>query len=428
VLADGAVGVFRQRVRGIDRRSRELEHEVAERTREIEQRRRVAEGLRDILAVLNSDRPLDEVLDYIVAQAAHLLGAGATVLHQIEPERDYVTIQAGHGLPDELAGVQAIPFAASGADEAILTRQPYLLPDLAGVAADAEGAGDPVATLWQEVTRRHYRSFLAVPLTIEGKADHCLAFYYAEPQAISDEDLGLATALADQATLAIENARLYGQAQELAAVEERQRLARDLHDAVSQTLFSASLIAEALPDIWRASPDQGRQLLDKLRQLSRGALAEMRTLLMELRPAALAEASLKDLLRQLGQAVTGREGIPVSVAAGEVGELPAEVHLAFYRVAQEALNNVVKHAQASQVEVTLRAVPPDEGGDDAEGIVMGIHDDGRGFEPAGVAADRLGLGIMRERAAAVGARLGIESEPGNGTRVTLVWPAKGELE
>jgi signal transduction histidine kinase/ligand-binding sensor domain-containing protein len=428
VLAAGAVGVYRQRVTGIEKRSRELEREVSERTHEIEQRRRVAEGLRDILAVLNSDRPLDEVLDYIVAQAGQLLGAGATVLHQIEPERDYVTIQASHGLPDELAGVQAIPFAASGADEAILTRRPYLLPDLAGTAADAGRADDPAATLWQEVMRRYYRSFLAVPLTVEGRADHCLAFYYTDPQAISDEDLGLATALADQATLAIENARLYGQAQELAAVEERQRLARDLHDAVSQTLFSASLIAEALPDIWGASPEQGQQLLDKLRQLSRGALAEMRTLLMELRPAALAEASLTDLLRQLGQAVTGREGIPVSVSADDLRELPAEVHLAFYRIAQEALNNVVKHAQASQVEVTLRGVPPEDGEGDAKGIEMGIHDDGCGFDPAGVAADRLGLGIMRERAAAIRARLEIESEPGNGTRVTLVWPAKGELE
>jgi two-component system nitrate/nitrite sensor histidine kinase NarX len=182
---------------------------------------------------------------------------------------------------------------------------------------ESGAVGEPQAERWLSVTREMYRSFLAVPLLVEGVVDHCLAFYYVESESFSDEELGLAVALADQAALAIENARLYEHAQELAAVEERQRLARDLHDAVSQTLFSASLIAEALPELWASSPEEAQELLVKLRQLSRGALAEMRALLMELRPAVLVEASMKDLLCQLGQALTGREGIPVTVQVGE---------------------------------------------------------------------------------------------------------------
>jgi ligand-binding sensor domain-containing protein/signal transduction histidine kinase len=416
VLVAGAAGIYRQRVRSIEARSRELEREVEERTSEIEQRRRVAEGLREIVAVLNSDRPREEVLETIVAQAAGLLGAGAAVLHQVEPDDDRLAIQASHGLPTELEGIEAIPCTASRAEEVIATGRPLIVPDL----ALGGPAGDPIAARWRQTTLEHFRSFLAVPMTIAGRTDHCLGFYFAEPHATSSEELDLAIALAEQAMLAIENARLYAQAQELAAVQERQRLARDLHDAVSQTLFSASLIAEALPGIWESNPSEGEALLDKLRQLSRGALAEMRTLLMELRPAALTEASLKDLLNQLGQAVTGREGIPVSVDVDERLELPAEVHLVVYRVAQEALNNVIKHAQASQVDVALR------GG--AAGVILTIHDDGQGFEADKVSADHLGLNIMRERAAAIDARLEIASEPGRGTDVTLIWRSKGKRE
>jgi two-component system nitrate/nitrite sensor histidine kinase NarX len=357
------------------------------------------------------------------------LGAGATVLHQLEKEPQRVAIQASSGLPDELEGIEAIPFDASWADEAILTRQPYAIPDLAEMEANAGTSGDPMAEPWLRITSQRYRSFLAVPLIVEGEADHCLAFYYAEPQAFTGEDLGLAVALADQAALAIENARLYERAKELATVEERQRLARDLHDAVSQTLFSASLIAEVLPELWQASPDEGQELLGKLQQLSRGALAEMRALLMELRPATLVEASMRDLLRQLGQAVSGREGIPVTVTVDEARELPADIQIALYRIVQEALNNVVKHARASRVEVSLDYVPLtpglssslDEGG--GEKVKLCIRDDGSGFDPGSVSQERLGLGIMHERAASIGARIEIESEPGQGTLVEVVWPA-----
>ena len=130
--------------------------------------------------------------------------------------------------------------------------------------------------------------------------------------AFDDLDLFTAQTLADQLAIAIENAHLYEQAQELATVQERQRLARDLHDAVSQTLFSASLIAEVLPRLWERNPDEGRKRLEEIRQLTRGALAEMRTLLLELSPAALVDADLGDLLRQLAESITGRARIPVS--------------------------------------------------------------------------------------------------------------------
>jgi GAF domain-containing protein/ligand-binding sensor domain-containing protein/two-component sensor histidine kinase len=265
------------------------------------------------------------------------------------------------------------------------------------------------------------RSHVCVPLKTKDAVIGVLSAGSNQLNAFDDSDLAVLQSLADQAAIAIENAHLYERAQQVAVVEERSRLARDLHDAVTQTLFSSSLIAEALPELWASDQDEGRQLLKELRQLSRGALAEMRTLLLELRPAALAEANLKDLLRQLGEAVTGRSGVPVSVSVELDCALPPDVHVALYRIAQEALNNVVKHANARQVRVTLGCTY--EKGTLAPGrvIELCIDDDGRGFDLDDIPPDRLGLHIIHERAQAIGASLKITSQMGHGTRVVATW-------
>ena len=258
----------------------------------------------------------------------------------------------------------------------------------------------------------------------------------------------LALAFASQAAVAMENARLYEQAQALAALEERQRLARDLHDAVSQTLFSASLIAEVLPRLWERDPVEGQRSLAELHLLTRGALAEMRTLLLELRPAALLEVGLADLLRQLAEAAAGRSRLPITLSLDKLAPLPSDLQVNLYRIAQEALSNVAKHSGASRATVSLRCLPradgrglsrsSERGLSSAGGAVRGrptsengeataplelcITDDGRGFDPAVVSPDCLGLDIMRERAEAIGAKLTIDSQVGQGTQLTVFWP------
>jgi signal transduction histidine kinase len=190
-------------------------------------------------------------------------------------------------------------------------------------------------------------------------------------------------------------------------------LARDLHDAVTQTLFSTSLIAEVLPRIWEQNPEQGRARLEEIRTLTRGALAEMRSLLMELRPSALIDTALPDLLRQLTEAFAGRSGVPVRLNIEGECQFEPDVKVAVYRVAQEALNNVAKHARAQSCRVALRCSP--------EKIDLTIRDDGGGFDPESVPPDSLGVGIMRERAEQIGAELRIDSTMGEGTRVELIW-------
>jgi len=211
---------------------------------------------------------------------------------------------------------------------------------------------------------------------------------------------------------------------EKAVIAERSRLARDLHDAVSQTLFSASLIAEAVPQSWERDQEEGRQLLKELRQLTQGALAEMRTLLLELRPAALVETDLGDLMQQLAQVASAREDLPITVNVEGHGSLPPDVHIALYRIAQEALNNVVKHSRSSQVTITLRFIPLNSAA--TIRVELSVRDDGRGFDLAAVLPERLGLGIMRERAESVGAQLMIESAAGQGTSIRVVWDNEPE--
>jgi signal transduction histidine kinase len=143
----------------------------------------------------------------------------------------------------------------------------------------------------------------------------------------------------------------------------------------------------------------------------------MRTLLLELRPSALVETKLSDLLKQLGETVTGRTGTAVVVTCNGPCQLPAHVHETLYRIAQEACNNIVKHADATQVEICLTCVP-------SKHATIYICDNGIGFDPDEIRPDRLGLSIMRERVQVIGAKLTINSQPGRNTEVTVTWQAQ----
>jgi two-component system nitrate/nitrite sensor histidine kinase NarX len=269
------------------------------------------------------------------------------------------------------------------------------------------------------------QSWMWIPLAVEGRIVGGIGVAHAEPDSFTAHHADLALIVANQAAITLVNAQLYEQAQTAATLEERQRLAQNLHDAVNQSLFSASLIAEVLPRLWERSPDEGRQSLEDLRRLTRGAMAEMRGLLAELRPLVLTDSDLGDLLRQLGDALSGRTNIPVSVTVTglgtlqdhstlqEDGALPAEIQVALYRVCQEAMNNIAKHAQASQVEIDLHY--------NAGTVELHIRDNGRGFDPAHIPSGHYGLSIMRERAEAVGAALTVASQPGHGAEIIIRW-------
>lgn len=374
-----------------------LEHRVQERTWEIERRRRVSDSLRDILQVLNSNRSLPEILDIIVTQANRLLQADASAIYQLQEGERLIFIQTSVGLTPEDLNV-----AYASQDEEPGT-----------VAANLPVNGDQPAAATIQAGGREYCAQLAVPLKIKDEIYGGLMLYYTEPRKFSPEEIELAVMFGDQAALAIENARLRLQVERAAVAAERNRIARDLHDSVTQTLFSASLIAEVLPRLVQRNPDESVRRLEELRQLTRGALAEMRTLLLELRPATLMEVSMDELLRQLTEAARTRARVPMELTLDGESQLPPDVKVAFYYIAQEALNNVAKHARADQVWVTLERHP--------DGASLCIRDDGQGFDVNTVTPEHLGLAIMRERTEAIGGKLEIESTPGAGTRVTVTW-------
>jgi PAS domain S-box-containing protein len=219
---------------------------------------------------------------------------------------------------------------------------------------------------------------------------------------------------------ASELAALRREAEQLATMRERERLARELHDAVTQTLFSVSLIADALPSVWERDEEEGRQRLAELRRMTRNALAEMRELLLELRPTAIVDAELSDLLQQLAEPLGERAGLQVEMEVDEAGPIPSDLKVALYRIAQEALNNVAKHASAIRAKVRLRSSPGR--------VLLKIEDDGDGFDPRHVEPGCMGLDIMRERADRAGARLTIGSLPRHGSWVVVEWTAPDDDE
>ena len=385
-----------------------LEHRVEERTREIERRRRVSDSLRDTLALLNSNRPAQEILDHIAAQASRLLGAEATAIYQLqdhEPdEGEPLTILASFGLPDEYLTSERIARHGSAFSNAVFDGLPV---------AHLEGDAPPAAPGPAPEDFAYYQAQLAVPLATQENIYGGLMLYYREPRRFSAEEIELAVTFGEQAKLALENARLRVQTEQSAVVAERNRIARDLHDSVTQTLFSASLIAEVLPKLLARDPDETKRRLAELRQLTRGALAEMRTLLLELRPATLTEVDLNELLRQLAEAAVGRARIPVELTVDGVAPVPTDVKIALFHIAQEALNNVIKHARADSARVLLERHPG--------AVALTVRDDGRGFDTALVTPEHLGLAIMRERAEGIGANLRIVSAPGAGTTVSAAW-------
>jgi signal transduction histidine kinase len=267
----------------------------------------------------------------------------------------------------------------------------------------------PLADLFLRTTR----SWLAVPLYVGQRRIGVLALSHYEPGKFAEREVAFVTVLAGHAAVAVLNAQIYLGARVAAADEERSRLARELHDAVTQTLFAASLIADSLPEVWEHSPDLARSGLNELQLLTRGALAEMRTLLLELRPASLLKMPLSELLRPLCDAFSSRSKIQLQLQIEGKCSLPPEVQVAFYRVAQEGLNNILKHAAANMVRMELRCR--------ADHISLTLVDDGVGFDATNIQERGLGLTIMRERMDAINAKLQVDSAPGYGTRLRATW-------
>ena len=357
----------------VDERMHELEDAHARLAQESKERLATAGVLRRRVAELDALQHISRML----ADRSDLV----TVLRQIAPQIA-AFLEADH---------VRVVLAASG-------------PDGAG-RADGQRPGlhlEPADGL------------LVVPLVARGHTVGALHISRDDGAPFSEQERRLAQTVAEDVAAAVENELLHAQQTREATEEERQRLARDLHDAVSQTIYSAVLIAEAQPAVWARDQDEGMENLARLQRLVRAALAEMRALLYELRPAALEAAPLGSLLDRLGDMIAGQlEGTVTVRTSGDL-DLPPDAKLVLYRVTQEALSNILKHAHATAADVDVVA-------EDGE-VSLCIKDDGAGFDLGAVSPTGMGLRMMRERLEGAGGSFTIESTPGRGTTVRAVLP------
>ena len=374
-----------------------LEKKVADRTRELA-------TLNSIISVASRSLNIQEILEDVLNKTVEQMGFDAGAAFKLESDPTLKLLMAHRGFEPGIA-IDFVNSYTNTSPRNTAENPPEVR------TYEIEDAQDERQLV--HFGQPGFHRLVSVPLSTKGCTLGLFLLGKRERGSLSPEELSLLNSIGQQIGVAMENARLYEQAEQAAVAAERQRMARELHDAVTQTLFSANLIADVLPRIWKRNPDEGLKNLEELRQLTRGALAEMRTLLLEMRPESLERADIKSLLTQLADAFIGRVRVPVSLVIQGDCELTHEVKLVFYRVAQEALNNIAKHSGARQVDLHIEC--------QSGQMNLIIKDDGLGFNPDTITPNHLGIAIMRERANSIGASLKIESQAGQGTTVELDW-------
>jgi PAS domain S-box-containing protein len=394
-----------------------LEERVGERTREIA-------SLLDVSQATSSTLELDPLIDELLVRLRTVVDYHAVTIYALVdergPEQRRVALAYRGPLPRERI-LRRGPVPVSGFHaEALRRLGPIIVPDMGGVTGvmrEMAMVGEPIPP----EAIGHARALLDVPLIVRGKPIGVLGMVHRVPRFYEDRHARLAMAFAQHAAAAIENARLYEAARGTAALAERQRLARELHDSVSQALYAIALNSAALGESLRKKDARrSARLVKQLRQLARGGLAEMRALIFELRAESLSEEGLVAALAKQTAAVEARHGLKIRNSFCAEPSLPIDTKEALYRITQEALHNVVKHATARMAEVELAH--------DQDNLVLIVRDNGAGFEADAVFPGHLGLVSMRERAQAIGATFSVQSAPGGGgTRIRVELPSAASL-
>lgn len=374
--------------------------------------------LSDALLGIARETSVDAVLRNLVEAARRLTNARYAALGVPDGEGGFAQFYTS-GIDDELyRKLGPLPRTHGVLGAMLGETTPTRLPDI---------SADPRFQYWPP-HHPHMRSLLSVPVLSQSRsrkaatAARCevIAAFYITDKEGADEfslaDQQLIELLAAHAAITIENARLYEASRELIVAEERNRLARDLHDSVTQQLFSIALTAEAALSEFDANPAAARKHLQDVSDHARAASQEMRSLIFELRPAELERDGLVTTLRKHVEVLARARGRSISFDASGERPLPFVVESEAYFVAQEALNNALNHAGASNLSVDLRI--------EQAKLTLRVRDDGEGFdvEEARARGLRLGLTSMDERASSIRGKLTIESAAGAGTTVTMEVP------
>jgi signal transduction histidine kinase len=363
----------------------------------------------DVVLAIAGELRLDAVLDRLVHAARELVGARYAALGIPDEDGSGFDQFLHAGMSDELVAELGPLPRTHGLLGAMLTdSQPFRTADI---------TKDPRFRGWWPSAHPRMQSFLGVPIVARG--DIIGALYLTDKEGggeFDEADERIIVVLAAHAAIAIENARLFEASRELSVMEERNRLARDLHDAMAQNLFSLSLTAEAAAGLVRSDPERAAEQMQQVQELAHRTQAELRSLVFGLRPPQLDDDGLVTTVGKHLEVLSRAHGLKVDLRSRGDAVLEPRVERELYRVVQEALNNVVRHAHAKSVTVDI------EFRESAVNVV--VRDDGDGFDPAArsIRERRLGLTSMRERAQALGGSLHIDSSPGAGTTVRVEVP------
>ncbi|MGH2712906.1 MAG: GAF domain-containing sensor histidine kinase [Thermoleophilaceae bacterium] len=357
-----------------------------------------------VLAIAR-ERSVDTVLQRIVHSARELVGARYAALGVPDGEGNFARFITSGMTEEEIAAMGPLPRTHGLLGAMLESDESHRTPDI---------TRDPRFRGWWPSAHPVMRSFLGVPIV--GGDEVVGAFYLTDKEGEVDftaADQELIEMLAPHAALAMENARLSERSRELSIVEERNRLARDLHDSLVQKLFGVVLAAKSASTLLERDAGEARGQVDRLGELAQDAISELRSLVFQLRPAAIETEGLAEALRKHVEVLRRVHSTTVELELGGRPRLRPGVDDEVFRIAQEALHNALRHARAGRIKVRL-----DE---NADGLALSVEDDGAGFDPgaATLRARRLGLTSMEERARELGGMLEIESAPGAGTSVRL---------
>jgi PAS domain S-box-containing protein len=383
------------------------EQQVAERTREIE-------ALLELSREMGSTLELAPLLNTVLAELKGVVDYSGAAIGIVEGDDLLIAEYVGPIPRDEIVGQRYRIDGDHPYGEVVRMGKPVILGDMWAHTPWLDDSRDRVDDgLMQHFRNTH--SWLGVPLMVKGTVFGVLRIDHPRKNFFSGEHARLVSAFAAHAAVAIENARLYEQAQRTAALEERQRLARELHDSVSQALYGIALGARTAQRLLERNAEDAKKPLQYVLSLAEAAFAEMRALIFELRPDSLDTEGLIAALERQIESLRYRHQLIVEADLCEEPETGISVKEAMYRIAQEAAQNAVKHARATRIDICLCVTVHNE-------LLLEVVDDGRGFDVSNSPPGHFGLRSMRERAEGLNGALELESAPGEGTRITVRIP------
>lgn len=359
---------------------------------------------------------LDAVLRIVAESAGRLCDASSVGVRLLDRTGLRYGAVAAHGIMAELLAIPPVALTeayrtSTPTGLAVSTGEPVVVDDY---AAWPVGEGEDELALKRAMLDGGARAFIVAPLRVNGVVIGLLHVLDTRPRQFTPEDVAIVAALADQTALAIEHTRLKLRDQDAAVLEERTRLARELHDSVSQALFGITLGASSLKRALESHPEQAPKLVDYVLSLAHTGQTEMRSLIYELGPEAMGAEGLVAALNKQAAALGSRYELRVETAFCAEPALSLDAKHDLYRIAQESLHNTVKHARAQRVDLTLVQ--------GEQSLTLTVRDDGVGFDPAASRDGHYGQQSLHERATRLGARLLLISAPGEGTTVSVTVP------